>query len=123
MWRNSANSCHIQLSQLICYRPGVAGGAALVASRVLCLDRKRVVPHGQARIFLWARADTVPAAVKLTEEAHLLLRIAEAEAGAGLLRRVGRLRSNDRLGRRCSVNGPRETSGAAPVAGSILRPH
>ena len=60
------------------------------------------------------------AAVELAEEADARLRIAEAEAGAGLVGGIGWCRSDGGDRRSRSVNGPGETGCGAQIAGRIL---
>jgi hypothetical protein len=83
------------------YCPVETGGTALVAGSVLRLDRERVATLAQARVGLEARADTERGAIKLADEAHPRLSVAEAKARAGLVRWVGRHRCKDRRGRGC----------------------
>ena len=57
----------------------------------------------------------------MAEEAHTRLRIAETKAGAGLIGRVGRRRTDCRGGRwRCN-DSPTETSGCTLIAYRVLR--
>src|ERR1019366_2486480 len=102
------------------YCPGETVGAALVTSFVLRFDRERVTALAQARVSLAARAGTEGAAIQLAQEAHPRLCVGEAEAGAGLVRRVSRLRGDRWCRRQRGVDRPGETVGAALVTSFVL---
>src|ERR1019366_6824856 len=103
-------------------RPGVTDRTALVADSILRLHRKDVAALSQrASVGHRARAGTESAAIQLAQEGHPRLRVAEAEAGAGLVRRVSWLRGDRWCRRQRGVDRPGETVGAALVTSFVLR--
>src|SRR5206468_13072452 len=70
-------------------RPAVGAGAARVAGRVDRLDLEAVAAVGEAGVALRARAGAEGGAVERAGEAGTAFGVAEAEAGAGRVARVG----------------------------------
>ena len=99
-------------------RPRKAGGAALIASGILGLDREGVVAQAESGVALGARTGAERTAIELAKEAHARFGVGKAEGGAGLVRGVGRC-GGDRRRRDRGVNGPGEAGGGALVAGSV----
>src|SRR5439155_14470697 len=106
--------------RLLHYGPREAGGAALVPSGILGLDREGVVAQAESGVTVGARTGAERTAIELAQEAHSCLGVAELEAGAGLVGRVAGHRGNTRSRRGCGVDRPRKAGGAALVASDIL---
>jgi hypothetical protein len=65
--------------------PDETGGSALITGRVLGIDQKGVGAQAEARVVRATRAGAEGIAIKLTEEAHMFLRIGEGEASPSFI--------------------------------------